>query len=675
MKKYIILLLSLTFAGISYASPRSGEEALAIARKFVAESGVFRLTTTTSLSLSSYNAASMRKAKSVSVDTTPAYYLVNIEGGKGYVVVSGDDRFKSILGYSMDGNVSSENVLPDGLKYWLGFLASEMENAKEQGYTASKVAAVKSAYSESVEPLVTTKWNQLSPYNNMIPMYATGCVATGTAQVMNYWKYPTRGIGSHTNSYHSSYSADFGSTVYDWANMKNEYGGKYDTKAQVDAVATLMYHLGVATDMQWSADNSGTPNIFAAYALINYFGYNKNLYVEYRDFMSQGAWKALVLEELYAGRPLCYAGMTDEDKGAGHFFILDGYDASNGLFHFNWGWGGFCDGYFDLSALEPGGQGQAGALTGSYNYEQQMIVNLQPTEIGEYVAHFDAQKIAPSSKAQSKSNVVFRTTSFSNHSVAFKGTIGVALYDESGDFVDYVASRQNFPGGLNSGYTYTGDVEFGVSMQSVPAGTYTCCLAVKADNNGKVYPVRARYGTSTYYVAKVSSSNVTFSNVEGEYYIEDVDAPAVANVKEPNTAYENVKATFSVKVKNTGTMAFYDEVGVIIRKNSRDGSPQVIVAPCSLAPGEEKTVSVSANITKTPAEYELLACYGDDGEYIALDNVVKLTVKEESANLVLASKVANAKNDIYKLDGVRVPAGVKPAKGVHVVNGKLRVIK
>jgi hypothetical protein len=123
----------------------------------------------------------------------------------------------------------------------------------------------------------------------------TGCVATGMAQVMKFHEYPVSGIGSHTNRYHQSCFADFASTVYDWANMTNSYDGM-SSSVEKDAVATLMFHCGVATDMQYqNSSSSATPNIFAGLALVNYFGYNPNMYSESRSQMSLGAWKDLIL--------------------------------------------------------------------------------------------------------------------------------------------------------------------------------------------------------------------------------------------------------------------------------------------------------------------------------------------------------------------------------------------
>lgn len=44
-----------------------------------------------------------------------------------------------------------------------------------------------------------------------------------------------------------------------------------------------------------------------------------------------------------------YSGAS---SGGGHAFVCDGADG-NGLYHINWGWNGYQDGYFDITILNP----------------------------------------------------------------------------------------------------------------------------------------------------------------------------------------------------------------------------------------------------------------------------------------------------------------------------------
>lgn len=670
MKKILSSLALIAFALTSSAAPRSAEDALAIARQFVNRTPAFSTVRNARLQLSQSIAA---HAKSLNGSvSTPSFYIINIEEGNGFVVVSGDDRFHPVLGYSHSGNVNQMEELPDGLQYWLSFLSSEMEAAISAGYQAPEKAAP-SSYSESVAPLLTTKWDQSKPYNLKIPNYATGCVATGTAQVMNYWKYPQHGIGSHTNAYFPQYSADFANTTYDWANMKDTYGGKYDTPAQNDAVATLMYHIGVATDMRWGSptEGSATPNMYAGYALINFFGYNKNLYAEQRDCLSLGAWKALLIQQLQTGHPLCYAGMSG-GSGAGHFFVLDGYDAELDLFHINWGWSGGLDGYYSITSLEPG-IGGVGAGLGSYNYDQQIFVNVQPTETDEYVAHFDAEVVSPAN-SNNKKDVVITTMGISNNSFDFKGCPGLAIYNVDGTFNAFIASYTNFPAGFNPGHYIKDALSFNMNLSSVADGTYTVCLATQHENYpDKVFPIRAHYNNSTYFTMNVSGNSVTFDKESQSYYLSDQTDPVIVNSPEAGTLYENVTSSFTITVKNTGNKMFYDEVGVCIKK-SRDSNPQYITVPCMLQPGEEKTITLSGKVLRTPGNYNLFTCYGDDGQYSALDRSIPVVVKDE-ASAIESPAVDAAQAPIYTLSGLRISSHASLKKGVYIQNGKKLFVK
>ena len=671
------MLLSAVLLGLmvtAAAAPRSGADALSVARRYLQH--IMSLPSACTPQLWLADAAAAAPSLRGVDKATSAYHVVNIGDQQGFVIVSGDDRFVPVLGYVPVGSFQDEH--PDGLDYWLSFLSDEMNAALEAGYQGPADETDETAiYSQSIAPLITTKWGQTSPFNNKIPLFATGCVATGMAQVMNYWKYPTHGIGSHTHSYNgTNYSADFGITTYDWANMKDVYGGKYDTKAEVDAVSTLMYHLGIATDMQWTKDNSGTPNMYSAYALIHFFGYNPYLYAEGRDYVSDGAWKALIIQQLSTGHPLCYSGYTGESAGAGHYFVLDGYDADTDQFHFNWGWAGAYDGYFSLSSLTPGGQGQAGALTGSYNYNQQMFVNVQPTPLGEPSAHYDATAVAPSRSTGSKDHVTFVTYHLTNNTVDFSGSIGLAVYDADGTYDRFVPSALTFPGNLLLGNSYQSEFEVPVSLSSLDDGNYIVCLAVLRDDSpDKPWPVRAYYDRYTYYHLTISGSQATFSEVKRDFAL-DADVPVIVGATEP-VLYQNHVASFQVKVRNEGTTAFYDEVGVCI-KRSRDSHPQCITIPCRLDAGEEKTLTVSGKILRDSGDYTLCGCYADNGEYTYLsESALDITIGSEAANANAKAKANANANAVYDLTGIRLSdtdeaAGL--ATGIYIRNGQKIII-
>lgn len=667
MKKTILsIALALLTVGAG-AESRTANEALSIARQFVNDTPELMHLRRMTPSLATSPVVGKERLKGVKSASAPAYYLCNI-GDDACVVVSGDDRFKSILGYTLNGAVTAETELPDGLQYWLSFLSEEMNAAIEAGYVKAIVNPITSANAQqSIEPLCTTKWSQKDPYNNKIGGNATGCVATGMAQVMKFWNYPTKGTGSHTGAYAPNYSADFGNTTYDWANMLDEYGSGWEEKAQIDAVSTLMLHCGVATDMRWGKNESATPNAYAAYALRTYFNYNKNLYIETRDQLSLGAWKALLIDQLQTGHPLCYAGMSTATGGVGHFFVCDGYDASIGMFHFNWGWAGMYDGYYDVTSLEPG-TGGTGAGMGSYNYFQQIFVNMQPTLAGDPQIHFNANTVAFS--ATSKSTVRVTTDAMSNDNTGnIKGSLGVNVYDKNGNLLKYYPSGTSLPiASFNIGSAFNGSYAFETNMSTLADGTYTVCAAAWGDNEQKSYPIRAKYDKTTYYTMTVSGSKVSFAPQALDINLSASDFK-VLSAKE-NTIFQDMLATFQVTVKNNSAQAFNDEMAVEIRQGR--SSKLTIKAPVQLAAGETKTVTVSGII---PVDKVVTgSCtanlqYGNNGKYENISgSSLSLTVEDKTSAIgELQQDDTRQPSVIYNLAGQRVGSDYK---GVVIMNGK-----
>ena len=304
-----------------------------------------------------------------------------------FVLMAADDRVQPILGYSLNGHFDIENM-PENKRAWIEEYGDEIQYAIEHQTRAS--AEVAQQWRDLVEgrpnvgraitavsPLISTKWDQTSPYNNLCPGGSvTGCVATAMAQVMKYWNYPSHGIGSHSYT-HATYgvlSADFQSTTYDWNNMPNTCSSS-STNAQKQAVATLMYHCGVSVDMDYSTSASGASYAAVADALKTYFGYSDDVQHLSRSSYSDDDWIALLKNELNNSRPIQYHG---SGSGGGHSFVFDGYD-NNNKFHVNWGWSGYCDEYYLVSNLNPGPGGTGSGTYGIYNDNQGAVIGIHPS--------------------------------------------------------------------------------------------------------------------------------------------------------------------------------------------------------------------------------------------------------------------------------------------------------
>lgn len=312
-----------------------------------------------------------------------------------FVIVSADDRVRPIIGYS-DNNSFALSETKTNVNYWLDKVNDEIQYAIDNNLEATEeiqnewktLLAGNTPTPKNravVDALLTTQWDQDSPFNNMCPGGSvTGCAATAMAQVMKYWNWPMKGVNSHSY-YEDDYgtlSADFENTLYDWNNMKDRYS--YSSSAvEKEAVATLMFHCGVALEMDYSPVASGAYPSDIAIALKSYFNYKNTAQDKMDWYYSDAQWIDLLKEELDAERPIIYNGWDIE--GGGHSFVCDGYD-ENDFFHFNWGWGGYCDGYFEIGLLNPG-TGGIGSGSGVYSEDNYITIGIEPNFDYENTLH------------------------------------------------------------------------------------------------------------------------------------------------------------------------------------------------------------------------------------------------------------------------------------------------
>lgn len=315
---------------------------------------------------------------------THLHLFVSDKGG--FVVVSGDDCARPVLAWSADAPTG--DTLHAAMRYWLDGYDRQIARAAALGApTSPEWRSMKSSGDPlvTVGPLLSTTWDQGQYYNNITPIVGgqhcpTGCVATATAQVMKYWNWPVTGRGSHSYSNHGTQSANFASTTYAWSQMPNALTAASST-AEVSAVAQLMYHVGVAVEMQYSADYSGSndasfggADACAEHALKQYFGYANSVRSHSRGSYSGEEWFSIIQNEIDSLRPVIYSGTS---VSAGHAFVCDGYD-SHGRLHINWGWGGFGNGYFFSDVLAPINSGIGGNDENNYSMSQAIIIGIEP---------------------------------------------------------------------------------------------------------------------------------------------------------------------------------------------------------------------------------------------------------------------------------------------------------
>ena len=220
--------------------------------------------------------------------------------------MSADDMVTPLLAY-FDRPVLSLDSIAPSTRAWLDEYAAQIEWAQANPSLVSAPAKVPNH--GSISPLCATQWDQNWPYNMYTPSnYPSGCVATSMAQVMYYYKYPSKGTGSISYTQNgTSMWMDFGSTYFDWNNMLTSYSGAYND-TQSSAVATLMKACGYAVQMEYAADGSGAHSGRVRSALVDYFGYDKGTKYVRRKHHDADEWDWMIYNNLKDVGPVIYSG-------------------------------------------------------------------------------------------------------------------------------------------------------------------------------------------------------------------------------------------------------------------------------------------------------------------------------------------------------------------------------
>lgn len=324
----------------------------------------------------------------------PSFYIVNFEEG-GFCIISADKRTYPVLAYSSHSKFDLNlEKYPAALVYWLadqdnhiseirnGNVKTDINYSKYwnadavQRILTSKLFATRNMknyrliYSKG--PLLSTTWGQGDGYNNSAPYkncssynngrVPVGCVATAVGQVMKFHNYPNN---------------------YNWSIMPNEVYTSTVSSDGTNEIATLLRDIGDAVGMDWGCDGSGVETKKAANVLRNTFGYSS---ANYTTSLSK------LEREIRLGYPVVLKGGRAQDwvifkvYKDGHAWVCDGckvaemdirYRTTRGdydwrtveykTYHMNWGWNGYCDGWYHTSKNKEG----------SFNYKMGMIYNIR----------------------------------------------------------------------------------------------------------------------------------------------------------------------------------------------------------------------------------------------------------------------------------------------------------
>lgn len=207
-----------------------------------------------------------------------------------------------------------------------------------------------------VEPFLSTRWSQWSPYNRFCPTVTnglagyegrapTGCVPVAMAMVLRYYSWPSAGTG--TDTLHDATGGSQGDYIATWTNsipwemMKDAYSTYCSESPDlVDPMAELMFKLAISGETNFEAERSGA---FAS-TLVRKAGQRLNYAVGELMSVQDSRFGPTITNEIHQRRPV----MVNINFEGGHTAVADGLaeDGSTKYLHLNFGWGGRNDGWY-----------------------------------------------------------------------------------------------------------------------------------------------------------------------------------------------------------------------------------------------------------------------------------------------------------------------------------------
>ncbi|MDE6339664.1 MAG: C10 family peptidase [Muribaculaceae bacterium] len=578
----------------------------------------------------------------------------------GYFVLPNEDSAPALLGYS-EGCDFDAATNPN-LTYWLEFLSKEIDYIAKNPKTVSEKAT--RPQRAAISPMLTTRWNQSSPYNNDCPVIngsrsVTGCVATAMAQVLKYHNYPEKGLGEASYTWQGQdLSFDYANTTFEWDLMLDSYDSSSSAESQA-AVAKLMYGCGVSVEMQYSPAASGAFTYKIPGALIDHFNYDKALWSAQRDAYGIIEWEDLIYNELKENRPVIYGGVG---SGGGHEFVCDGY-SDEGYFHFNWGWGGMSDGYFLLTALSPGSLGTGGGA-GGYNLEQDAVIGVQPAREGSlptYVMYnWEADFATQSGSAELGSFITFTGDFINCGALEIPSmSMGIKLQQKGSDSFQYVESTSKVTNlGANDFFS-----SFEVKLPAgLPAGEYVVTPAYRVDGRDW-QDLRSFLSVNGRLNATVDGSTITFTAPQKPTL-------SVANISTQDEIYIGHATPLSYTITNPGTEEYVGEVIPCLVNADKTMTVIGDGVPVDLMGGESVTytdvptkfLTIMQRADFTPGTYQLVF---RDGAGDDLSAPTDITVKDSpgAATIGVTNFSLASTTPVENKNSVKFNVGVSCSSG------------
>ena len=420
-----------------------------------------------------------RNIKGKSMETPfKHFYIFNVENDEGFVIVSGDERAKEILGYSDKGHLNYAEM-PCNLKSWLNYYEEAIKAIPAGMQTTS---AATRATKAAVSPILKKNgqeitWYQGDPFNDYCPASpedpnaksVTGCVATAMAQVMYYYEWP------NTLPALDSYSYNDGAVTVP------ALEGRPMSWTSEEDLRWLSRYCGQAVQMAYGKNSSSAMEALVPVAMVNHFGYDGAERACNREAYDSETWNDMIYNELSQGRPVIYAGhdlQKSPGDDYGHCFIIDGYK-ENDTYHVNWGWGSSqANGYYAIDVMDAPDEC-------TYSSKQLAVIGIQRPNGGtanyplfsctkmEVTSDMEISRASASDKFPSVT-VSWKTPA----QVLEPGKYDLCIYISQGNdgakLVTYSSTD------VAPGYMYNDDFTFTNFPGTLPNGTYKLSMRYKA---------------------------------------------------------------------------------------------------------------------------------------------------------------------------------------------------
>lgn len=363
----------------------------------------------------------------------------------------------------------------------------------------------------------------------------------------------------------------------------------------------------------------------------------------------------MVYDNLNNVGPVLYSGFNL--TSAGHAFVCDGY--TQGLFHFNWGWGGSYNGYFSLDALTPAGEGIGGNGSGDYSFDQSICLNI--TRPDAHVNTISVPQVASvgSLLGTISDNHLIITTdgshsqalkNLSSATIKVRGGVKIIGEDNSVAYSGWIYSASDLP----SNYFFN-SVEVNMansSIRTLSEGTYKVYLVAQVDGDETWVDVSAQNGCADYVLLTKTGTDYTVTNVP---------APSltIENLQVESALYLATDFRISYNVRNASGSEIIDGLQPVLytKKSNAPAAAGVRASALTmsdvnkLAVGDGKfydltdgesasttqTSAMSGSVSSVPSGQVYLGLRSNNSDNILAEIPVSLGNKQSAGSLTLNS--------------------------------------